>query len=128
MQLLKQKGSDWQEWLTRRVHSAVSRVYRLAGRELPPELRYSQAQKMHWQALTSFQFRPYAGRIALMRALDRGLEDPRVREDPTLGWAQFAAGGLEIHDVPGDHESMLSPLHVRTVADKIEAMISTAMH
>lgn len=127
-QQFKLKGNDWQEWLTRRVHSAVSRTYRLTGRELPPELRYSEAQKMHWRALTTFQFQPYAGRIALMRALDRSLEDPAVREDPTLGWAQFAAGGLEIYDVPGDHESMLSPLHVRVVAEKIEAMISQAVN
>lgn len=113
-----------QTWMVRRVHDVASRLYQLAGRELPPELRYSEAQKMHWRALTRFQFQPYGGRIALIRALDRSLEDPTVREDPALGWGPIAEGGLEIHNVPGDHESMLSELHVRNVAEKIQTMIS----
>jgi amino acid adenylation domain-containing protein len=126
-QRMIQTGTDWQTWLLRRVHDAAALSYRLAGCDLPQELRYSEAQKMHWRALTRFQFQPYAGRIALMRAMNRGLESPAIREDPALGWERFAAGGLEIHDVPGDHESMLSELHVRAVAEKIEAMISKAV-
>lgn len=56
----------------------------------------------------------------------------RATNDPThffngrLGWDELFAGGLEIHDVPGSHLSMLGQLHVQDLAAKLSACLDEA--
>ena len=62
-----------------------------------------------------------------MRAVERGylgMELLGTREDPMLGWGALAGGGLEIHDVPGEHGNVLNEPHVRTVAEELETILS----
>src|SRR4029079_12412055 len=46
-------------------------------------IRYARA---HWQAMLSYQPRPYPGRITLFRAR----KQPLLSVDPTLGWGDLA--------------------------------------
>jgi len=41
--------------------------------------------------------------------------------DPTFGWGTLAAGGVEVHEVPGDHYWMVREPQVRTLAERIRA-------
>ena len=43
-----------------------------------------------------------------------------------MGWGRLAAGGVEVHDMPGDHLSMLSEPNVRTVASTLRACLDRA--
>jgi len=44
-----------------------------------------------------------------------------IHRDPTLGWDGLAAGGLEIHDIPGAHGSVLvEEPHVRFLVEKLK--------
>jgi thioesterase domain-containing protein len=58
-----------------------------------------------------------------MRAVDRGPEVLGKREDPTLGWGSLAEGGLEIHDVPTGHMSMLFAPNVETFAEMLKEVL-----
>jgi thioesterase domain-containing protein len=77
-------------------------------------------KKIHWQAFERATFQPYPGKIALMRAIDRGAENLGRHEDPTLGWGRLAGGGLEIYDVDAGHIGMLSDPYVGTIAEKLK--------
>jgi thioesterase domain-containing protein len=55
------------------------------------------------------------------RALDR-----KLRDDPTLGWSELAAGVIETHVVPGDHINMLNAPHVQSLALELAACIESA--
>ena len=58
-----------------------------------------------------------------MRAVERGylgMELLGTREDAMLGWEDLAGGGVEIHDVPGEHGNVLEEPHVQTVAEELE--------
>jgi thioesterase domain-containing protein len=44
---------------------------------------------------------PYSGRLVLLRSRERN-EPPR-----DLGWSRFAAT-VEIHDLPGDHRTLVT--------------------
>lgn len=39
--------------------------------------------------------------------------------DPTSGWKNFFAGGLEIHKIPGNHYTMMDEPNVRILAEKL---------
>ena len=58
----------------------------------------------------------YLGRVALFRATAHRLgSDP----DPTLGWGKLVAGKLEVHEVPGDHSTLIREPHVQVLAQKL---------
>jgi thioesterase domain-containing protein len=47
---------------------------------------------------------------------------------PHYGWNDLAAGGVEVHDVPGTHNSMVQEPHVRALAEKLEQCLDRAWH
>jgi thioesterase domain-containing protein/acyl carrier protein len=43
----------------------------------------------------------------------------KMIQDPTMGWGELAAGGVQVIDIPGDHQTMMSRPHVETLALRI---------
>jgi len=43
-----------------------------------------------------------------------------------LGWSQWAAGGVEVHVVPGNHANMVYKPHVEVLAEKLKACVEQA--
>jgi thioesterase domain-containing protein len=103
------------------LQNIASYFYRKTGRELPAGLRYYQMQETHWRTLKGHDFKPYPGKIALMRAVDR-FEILGKREDPVLGWRDLAGGELEILDIPSGHTAMLLEPAVQLVAEKLKIL------
>ena len=97
--------------------------YRLMNRPLSAPLRFYWISQGHWHALARYTFKPFPGRIVLVRAIDRGPEVLGVREDPTLGWGKLAGGGIEVIDVPTEHMNMLFEPYVKTFAEKLKAIL-----
>jgi thioesterase domain-containing protein/acyl carrier protein len=121
------KGDDWRQRLVKRSRDVASYCHRLAGSDLPVRLRYHQVQEAHSRTMARYKIQRYPGKITLMRAVERGylgMELLGTREDPILGWGALAGGGLEIHDVPGEHGNVLNEPHVRTVAEELETILS----
>jgi thioesterase domain-containing protein len=50
----------------------------------------------------------------------------QIFEDPTLGWSPVAAGGVEVHAVPGSHMAILEAPHVETLAVILGACLARA--
>ncbi|OQW95593.1 MAG: hypothetical protein BWK79_01925 [Beggiatoa sp. IS2] len=76
--------------------------------------RLIQVMKIHQQALSTYQPKPYLGKIVFFRAQE-------VIENVTLGqaerfWLDFAAGGIEINNVPGNHLTMNYQPQVQVLA------------
>ncbi len=120
------KGEHWRQQFAKRSQDAAYFYYRLAGRDLPVGLRYYQVQKAHWRALMRYKLQAYPGKITLMRAADRGylgMELLGTHEDAVLGWGDLAGGGLEIHDVPGEHGNVLKEPHVQTVSEELRRVL-----
>jgi thioesterase domain-containing protein len=83
-----------------------------------PEMRVTQAEaEIRQYARDNYRAEPYAGDIILFRALDR--YGPAYSMDEYLGWRDITRGTLTIHDVPGDHYSMLNPPNVEVFAQKL---------
>jgi hypothetical protein len=60
--------------------------------------------------------RTYPGRLTLLRTL----LSPRLAvDDPQFGWGGLAAGGIDIHEIPGSHLEITDEPHVRILAQKL---------
>ncbi len=71
------------------------------------------------RAVRSYVPSVYPGKVTLLRASQRPSNG-----DPTLGWSAFAAGGVAVHTVPGDHYSMLREPHVQVLAEGLAACLA----
>lgn len=72
--------------------------------------RLTAVLEANLQALHSYRPRPYDGPITLFAA--REIQLPAA----TRGWSDLAKGGLTLHEVPGDHDSILEPPHLDHLA------------
>ena len=74
----------------------------------------------NYKAANAYQLEPYDGKITLFMADQVFL---RFFQDPRLGWHKFAKGGLEVHIVSGDHNSMMQEPQVQTLAELLTTCI-----
>jgi hypothetical protein len=66
---------------------------------------------------------PFSGRIDLFRAEYQPPSDV-FEEDPVLGWSGIAAGGIEVHQFPGNHAMYWGdPVIAAVVAARLEACL-----
>ena len=85
-------------------------------------------------AVERYKVSTYPGRITLLRASSvdavalQELTPQRrqIFEDPTLGWGTVAAGGVEVHTVPGSHQTIIEAPHVETLAEILGMCIAQA--
>jgi aspartate racemase len=106
--------SLWVAW------EIVHKVSQVTGAPLPRAFR----QVEFANAYATRRYRPgaYLGRMTLFRARE---QPERYRRDPQLGWGGVSVGGLDIHEVPGDHYTMWREPHVRVLAERLRGCLET---
>ena len=96
---------------------------------VPSDVDASQARpfvelcKADFRATRNYAMHRYPGRVTLFKAAQE-LVVPAA--DPTLGWSNWAAGGAEVHVVPGNHATMVYNPHVESLAEAIKTCLSQA--
>ncbi|MBI3977648.1 MAG: non-ribosomal peptide synthetase [Chloroflexi bacterium] len=83
------------------------------------------AQTAHRIASDGYVPRIYPGGVTLFRASNQPMGD---RADPTLGWDRFAAGGVDVYEVPGYHASVIVEPNVRVLGNHLRARLGAALH
>ena len=99
----------------------MGRVYAGTGKTVPPALE--EAQSHCYLAWMNYKPAPYPGAITLFRATNQPLG---IVPDPTLGWKDLPAGGVEIHVVPGYHAAIVSEPRVRFLVAKLRPLLEKA--
>jgi len=95
-------------------------VYDLQGRMNDRRLR--NLGDIQHVAGRAYQPQPYTGRVALFQATNR----PVGRDwDQQFGWRKLAAR-LEVHEIPGHHESFFLEPNVEGLADKLSRCLDEA--
>jgi thioesterase domain-containing protein len=83
-------------------------------------------------AAALYQVRPYHGRATLFALTARdgmsdSLFDPELGQiDPYLGWTPIARGGVDLHEVPGEHVSVFHEPYVSILGDKLRECLVAA--
>ncbi len=75
------------------------------------------------QAGAQYTLTPYEGPVVLFRASRKSL---RGTHDPYSGWRELALGGLEIHEIPGDHVGIVLEPQVRILAKHLRNCLERA--
>jgi acyl-CoA synthetase (AMP-forming)/AMP-acid ligase II/thioesterase domain-containing protein/acyl carrier protein len=109
--------------LRKSAMTAACEVYHRIGVSLPPSLQTFYVDqvvygKIYAKAHRSYVPQSYSGRAVYLKS-----EDARERVD---GWKKLVKQGLEIHAVPGDHLSMLTEPHLRTLARTLKDCLAKA--
>jgi thioesterase domain-containing protein len=74
------------------------------------------------QAAMRYVAQPYLGKVTLFHAKEKSLSS----ENPHESWKGFALGGLEVHEVPGGHGSIVDEPAVTFLAANLKACLERA--
>jgi thioesterase domain-containing protein len=96
---------------------------RLLALRQPAIMPLFELYVLHCRLTLEYEPRAYPYKINLFKATD--LRGARAR-DATQGWRMLAAGGVDVHRVPGDHMSLLRQPHVQVLAAKLAACLEEA--
>jgi len=87
---------------------------------LPPAVK--KVRRTLATAEANYRVQSYPDRILLFRASEKGL---RGLEDPTGGWHKYAAGGVEVHEIDGDHGNILNEPNVQVLARELRRSLES---
>ena len=112
------------------------RRFRKDSRELTPaEFRSEEIEAAFREACDQYEMPNYPGKVNLFRPPlqetyllggDRMLNQDREYLDHANHWEQYVPGGVEVHRVTGDHDSMVLEPHVRVLANELKTCLSKA--
>jgi amino acid adenylation domain-containing protein len=112
-------------WLVRRM-IALDQLLKFRVFRCPFNLRLFYIQEVNFAARRRYKLIPFSGKIDLFRAEYQPPSDV-FEEDPVLGWSGMAAGGIEVHQLPGDHDMYwLEPATAAVLARKLRACLEQA--
>jgi len=96
-----------------RVRRFADSLYEVIG-EVPPAI--PTVLEANLRAQREWQPNVFRGRITLLRSAERTVD---FEFDPRMGWGRLATQGVEILDVPGEHQTMLWEPHVQVLAGRL---------
>jgi aspartate racemase len=106
--------------LKSQVWRRVYQMYQSAGRSLPKTLR--DVKEFNSLAVRNYVPKVYEGSVTLFWAS----EDLRTSKDLVEGWRALAAGGMEVHEIPGTHLDIIKEPHVSDLATKLRSCLTNA--
>ena len=102
------------------IHRKLGGAARDSKKAAPDADNHFYELKLGFRRLAySHPLRAYPGRITLI------VNDLQYRLDKYLGWKGVAQGGLDVHRVPGDHDTMLTQ-HGKEFVDVLRQCIDQA--
>ena len=119
------------------VRQQIDRVRRRAKRMFPPppapaaesahDLAYREmpAEKKVFQFFGHYAASACPCRLTLFLAKDHYENQPHTpRSDPRLDWTKAAANGFEVHEIPGNHETINEEPNVRVLSELLSSCLA----
>jgi acyl transferase domain-containing protein/thioesterase domain-containing protein len=124
------------EWLRNRWDWEMRRFRPAEPQELTPaEFRSGEIQSGFLEAIAHYVPPIYAGSVHLFRPRlqetyslggGRFASDARVIVDDRNHWTPFVTGAIHVHEVTGNHDSMVLEPHVRVLARELRTCLTAA--
>ncbi len=105
----------WDKLFTRVLRRIYTIAATLGYRTVPSFMK--SPEDISWVAAMNYRPRPWPGRITLFRASVQ--PDARLPRD--LGWTPLAEEGVEVCELPGDHDLVFREPNIQVLADQIRA-------
>ncbi len=85
------------------------------------QLKIFEQVKIHWRALMNYCPKPYQGKITFFQAADRFTRTKNISLGST--WQNLATEGVDLHEIPGSHLSMIMQPHVAKLAHLLDSYL-----
>jgi thioesterase domain-containing protein len=119
LELFRVPVAKWPTYLWRIATAPIRSIHRrLHVARLPRNIK--RVRKVCLQAEKEYMPRPYPGRVILFRSNHKPLGQ---LSDPRAGWSTYAARGLEICEIEGNHENILLEPQVRFVGERLKSYL-----
>lgn len=89
---------------------------------LPVYLLDLAVRDANTQAQRAYTRKDYKGQVTLFWAMER----PAAEDDQIEMWKELAVGGIEIYQIPGSHDSIMSSPHVLALSEKLNHCLNRA--
>ena len=99
-------------------------LHRVVTRPIPHELRNIWLMAAFFRAESQYRPPVYPGQLTLFRPVEAGTAERDGGH--AFGWTDFATGGVEIQEVPGNHDTLTKEPNVSVVAAKLKACVSNS--
>ena len=103
---------------TRAIRFACMAAAALNMKQVPAFMR--SAYDINYVAVQNYTVRPYDGKLILFRASYQGEEEGEY----DLGWSSIFKQGVEIHDLPGDHERIFLEPNIDQLASSLRESLA----
>jgi thioesterase domain-containing protein len=118
---VRRKFKTIRKRLTNRLWHVLYREYSRLKVPLPAALQ--RVEQYHVLAIKAYNPRPYPGRVTLFPPKTHSIGEFEDREQ---GWGSLALGGVEVHEVEGDHLTMLAEPLVKVVGAQLAECLRRA--
>jgi thioesterase domain-containing protein len=105
------------KFFTRSLRRFYMVALALNFRSVPSFLK--STEEISWVAAINYHPKPWPGPVTLFRASAQ--PDPRLPWD--LGWTPLAEGGVEVYELPGDHDLVFREENIRVLAEQLRARL-----
>jgi thioesterase domain-containing protein len=102
---------------TRTLRRIYSLAVALGFRSVPSFMK--STDDITWVAAMNYQPLPWSGHVTLFRTTVQ--PDPRLPLD--LGWGPLASGGVEVVELPGDHDLVFREPNIQVLAAELRACL-----
>jgi amino acid adenylation domain-containing protein len=116
----------WQEYLRQRILQLGIEVCQHTRQPLPAALQDFFHEQQNLESMEAYIPQVYLGHVTLFKAAQPSI-NPEYGLDPNLGWHEWAAGGLEIYEIPGTHLGMLQEPFVQVLGEKLQYCITRSI-
>ncbi len=106
---------------TRAVRFGCMAAAKLGFRRVPVWMR--SAYDVNYVAFENYRLESYDGRLILFRASEQ--EHSGGASD--LGWSRYFQQGVEIHDLPGDHERLFLEPNLDQLAEQLRDLLQRSI-
>ncbi|MEM8961640.1 MAG: hypothetical protein AAGD38_09190, partial [Acidobacteriota bacterium] len=106
------------------VEAARSRGGLPPGFDIDAARRYLELLKDLLHAMYTWKARTFDGSAVFFRARQRATHEP---DHPELAWIDLASDSVEVHVVPGGHNTMQTGPHLRTLATRFRSSFEQRM-
>jgi thioesterase domain-containing protein len=89
--------------------------------ELPPHVQ--RVIETNFDAILGYKPQRYGGQLTLLRARGGRLF---CTHDPSMGWGQYAQGGVDVRVIRGSHLRLFHKAHIRHLAQELQRCIDAA--
>lgn len=111
----------WRKLYTRTLRRIYSLAVAFGYRSVPSFMK--STDDITWVAAMNYQPRPWPGQVTLFRTAVQ--PDPRLPMD--LGWTPLAQGGIEMYELPGDHDLVFREPDIQVLAAQLRACLEKSV-